>query len=299
MAVNMGRVRLKSFEDMFGTAAEPVSEENVVMLNISELHEFRGHAFKVQDDSDMDELVDSILTHGIIYPIEVRKIEAGYEIISGHRRTHAGKRAGLTEIPAVVRELDDLQAQIRMVAANKYRNKILPSEKGKAYLIEMNAIKVLKKEKPDGVRSDSELAKSVGDSRANIHRYIRLVNLIEELIDLVDADIIGIIPAQPLCKLPHKFQMMIYKVWSKQNNPRFTQNVTDALFNIYHETSNLSDNDIMACFGLLKEIKPKPVKLFWNEKKLFQYFPQDYSQEQIEEVIEDLLGKWAEENKKA
>lgn len=269
-----------------------------MILPLSKLHNFKNHPFKVIEDDDMQELIESIKENGVIEPLEVREDKDGYEIISGHRRSFASHKAGLTEVPAFIKVLSDYQVVLHMTAANKYRSKILPSEKAFAYSMEMEALKQKRKAEKDksGQRTDAMLADSVGESRATIQRYIRLTNLIPEFLDLCDKDILGVSAAQPLANFGQDLQNRIYTIWEKAGNGtgKLAQTELENLYAIYSEIGQISDNNILVALGILREAKVKPVKVTLNEKRLSQYFDESFSQEDIEEVIDTLLTEWKE-----
>lgn len=294
-------MNFKSFDDIFGNNEE--SRDSVVMIKLDELHVFKNHPFRVIDDEDMEDLTESIHQIGVATPIEVRtsKAEPGYEIISGHRRTYASRKAGLTEIPAIIKELTDYDAVLRMTAANKYRSKILPSEKAHAYAMQYEALKEKARiERKEGEkqekRTDTLLAESTGESRSSIQRYLRLNNLCEELLALVDEEVIGITAAQAVANIDEKTQQLIYRVWDENNRPKLTKEVTEHLYERYQQSMNLPEDAILTCLGFLNIVTKKPVKVTLNEKRLSQYFPETYSQKDIEDVIDTLLAEWARKN---
>lgn len=296
-------MNFKSFDDIFGNNEE--SRDSIVMIKLDELHVFKNHPFRVIEDEDMEDLIESIRQIGIATPIEVRtsKEEPGYEIISGHRRTYASRKAGLTEIPAIIKELTDYDAVLRMTAANKYRSKILPSEKAHAYKMQYEALKEKARiERKDGEkqekRTDTLLAESTGESRASVQRYLKLNNLCAELLALVDQEVIGLTAAQPLANIDTETQLLIYRIWDERNHPKLTKEVTEDLYGMYQHFMSLSGEAILSCFGFLNIVTKKPVKVTLNEKRLSQYFPATYSQKDIESVIDTLLAEWAEKNER-
>lgn len=292
-------MKLKSFNDIVGGSASKAEPgTNYVILPLSKLHDFKNHPYKVIEDEDMEELIESIKENGVIEPLEVREDKDGYEIISGHRRTFASRKAGLTEVPAFIKVLSDYEAVLHMTAANKYRSNILPSEKAFSYLMEMEALKAKRKadKNKNGQRTDAMLADTVGESRATIQRYIRLTNLIPEFLDLCDKGTLGVSAAQPLANFEKDIQKHIYTLWETTGNgsAKLPQTELENLYAIYLENGQISDNDILVALGIFKEIKEKPVKVTLNEKRLSQYFDKSYSQEDIEEVIDTLLAEWKE-----
>lgn len=296
-------LKIKSFDEIFGNSGDGSAlEQAAVQIKLNELHSFKDHPFRVVDDEDMEELVQSIQEIGVITPIEVRPDQNGYEIISGHRRTFASRKAGLTMIPAIINELPDYLAVLRMTAANKYRSTIYPSEKAHAYKMQYEALKEkVRVEREDGIkqdkRTDALLADSVGETRSTVQRYLKLNNLTEDLLGLVDSGDLSLTAAQPLANLEYPAQELIYTIWDMYHRPKLSQEVCEELYAIYlNQKDTLRENDILMCFGLLKEVRVKPVKVTLNEKRLSRYFPNDYSQERIEEIIDKLLTDWAKEN---
>ena len=180
-----------SDEDVFNEADEHTSNDSME-VEIELLQPFKNHPFKVIDDEHMDELVNSIKENGVINPILCRPCATGgLEIISGHRRTHAAKKAGLTKIPAVIRDLSDDDASIIMVDSNIQREEILPSEKAYAYRIKMDAMNRKGQKSNEKINSAKEIGEQTGDSERQVNRYIRLSNLIPELMNLVDLKVLS------------------------------------------------------------------------------------------------------------
>lgn len=185
------KFKLESVEELLGV----VNEESAMDIEISKIQSFRAHPFKVLDDDKMQELIDSISVNGILTPVLVRPLGMDtYEMISGHRRMHAAKIVGLTKIPTIIREMTDDEAVINMVDANVQREELLPSEKAFAYRMKLDAMKRQAgrpgknnvSQNETNLRSDEILAKEIGTSRNQIQRYIRLTELIPELLDMVD-----------------------------------------------------------------------------------------------------------------
>ncbi len=192
------------------------AKETIKELSISELRPFKEHPYRVVDDEEMDRLVESIEEHGIMTPINVRPIEGGYEVISGHRRIHAAKRAGLTTIPAIEMDMTRDQAAVALVDSNLHREKLLPSEKAFAYKLKLEALK------NQGERTDltsvqvgqklsrAIVAESVNESNTQVQRYIRLTNLIPPLLRMVDEERIAFTPAVELSYLAQEEQKMLF-----------------------------------------------------------------------------------------
>lgn len=193
------------------------TKETIKELSISELRPFKEHPYRVVDDEEMDRLVESIEEHGVMTPINVRPIEGGYEVISGHRRIHAAKRAGLMTIPAIEMDMTRDQAAVALVDSNLHREKLLPSEKAFAYKLKLEALSrqgkrtdLTSSQVETKLRSDEIIAKDSEESRAQIQRYIRLTNLIPPLLRMVDEERIAFTPAVELSYLSQEEQEMLF-----------------------------------------------------------------------------------------
>ena len=218
------KVSLNPVDDLFTTEEqrEDKKREKVRNIPLTELHPFRDHPFKVVDDEKMEETVESIREYGVLVPIIARpKEEGGYEIISGHRRCHASEKAGLETIPTIVRDLDDDEATIIMVDSNLQRESLLPSERAKAYKMKLDAIKrqgqrndltcALKEHKLEKGKSVELIAESAGECRATIQRYIRLTELIPDLLDMVDEKKLNLYSAVEISHLPTEEQKLVHE----------------------------------------------------------------------------------------
>ena len=214
-------ISLNSYDDIFKTdEARNDTGEHVVMMNLEKIHPFKDHPFKVADDEDMRKTADSIREYGVLVPAIVRPMENGeYEMISGHRRRYASMLAGKETMPVIIREMDDDTATILMVDSNLQREHILPSERAKAYQMKMEALKHQGERKDlqkgeDGtscqlgtkLRADEQVAADTGESARQVQRFIRLNNLIPEILDLVDDKKIAFNPAVELSYLPKEEQ---------------------------------------------------------------------------------------------
>ena len=193
------------------------TKETIKELSISELRPFQGHPYRVVDDDEMDRLVESIEEHGVMTPINVRPIEGGYEVISGHRRIHAAKRAGLDTIPAIEMDMTRDQAAVALVDSNLHRERLLPSEKAFAYKLKLEAMSRQPGRPSRNVsqvgtqkRTDQIMAEEAGESRNQIQRYIRLTNLIPPLLRMVDEERIAFTPAVVLSYLTQEEQEMLF-----------------------------------------------------------------------------------------
>ena len=211
------KIKLTSIDELLGV----VNEESAMEIEINRIHAFKDHPFKVLDDEKMADLIESVKGNGVLTPVLLRSDgEDGYEMISGHRRMHAAAIAGLETIPAIVRELSDDDAVIAMVDANIQREELLPSEKGFAYKMKLDAIKRQGK-RVDltcghnghklGKKSREELGEQVGESARNVQRYIRLTELIPELLDMVDAKKLNFTIAVDISYIEKEIQKWIYE----------------------------------------------------------------------------------------
>ena len=301
MSVN--NIGLKSYEDLFKDDKGRKTEE-IVPMDVKELKPYAEQPFKVLLDSSMDELCESIAQNGVLSPIIARPHpEGGYEILSGHRRVKACELLKLTEVPVVVKYLDDDTAAILLVDSNLQRENILPSEKAFAYKLKLEAMnrKLGRPSKenvgqmvPDllGKRSTEIVGEQYGDSYKQVQRYIRLTNLIYPLLDLVDKNEMAMSAGVELSYLGTKHQAKIYEVVERESPPSIAQAVK---LRKYAEEGNLDDKMIESILSSEKEEK---VKLVIYEDKLRRYFPKNYTKEQIEDTVMKLIQKWHKNRKK-
>ena len=295
-------VKLASVDDLFTTEENrqeiqaDAKREKVQMLPLAELHPFRNHPFKVKDDEAMENTVDSVRQYGVLVPAIVRPLESGgYELVSGHRRHHASELAGLTEMPVIVRKLDDDEATIIMVDSNLQRETLLPSERAFAYKMKLEAIR------HQGERSDLTssqvgmklqaldiVGSQAGDSRNQVHRYIRLTSLTPELLDMVDNKKIAFNPAVELSYLPHNEQAQLLDAMeSEQSTPSLSQAQRLKKFS---QEGKLT-LDVMTAI-MSEEKKPEQEKLTFTGDKLRKFFPKSYTPQQMEQTIFKLLEQW-------
>jgi len=227
-------VTLTSVDDLFTTEEEREDKKREKVRNIplSELHPFRDHPFRVVDDEKMEETVESIREYGVLVPIIVRpKEEGGYEIVSGHRRCHASKIAGLETVPTIVRHLDDDEATIIMVDSNLQRESLLPSERAKAYKMKLEALKrqgqrndLTSRQNGTRYRADEKVAESADESARTVQRYIRLTELIPELLDMVDEKKINFNSAVEISHLTQEEQELVHEtILSEDHTPSVAQ----------------------------------------------------------------------------
>ena len=271
--------------------------ENVTCLKIDDLVDFEAQPFKVIDDDAMHELVDSIKTVGVLVPIIVRPMKNGkYEIISGHRRKRACILAGKNTIPAVVTQLNDDEAAILLVDSNLQREKLLPSERAYAYKLKLEALKhqgirneFTCRHDVDKLKSADVVGQAFGESGRQVQRYIRLTELIYQLLDKVDEDIIKFIAGVEISYLDTKHQILLNDVIDynccEVNAKQGTQ------IKKHYLEGDLSEDKINEILNG-EEIKEKPEKISINYTRLRKYFPKDYTQKQCEEALWEILDKW-------
>lgn len=300
MSVN--NIGLKSYEDLFKDDKGRKTEE-IIPMDIKELKPYAEQPFKVLLDSSMDELCESIAQNGVLSPIIARPHpEGGYEILSGHRRIKACELLRIEEVPVVVKNLDDDTAAILLVDSNLQRENILPSEKAFAYKLKLEAMKHQGKRleitsrqigtKSDSTRSDEIISENSNDSARQIQRYIRLTNLIDPLLDLVDKNEMAMSAGVELSYLGTKHQAKIYEVVERESPPSIAQAVK---LRKCAEEGNLDDKMIESILSSEKEEK---VKLVIYEDKLRRYFPKNYTKEQIEDTVMKLIQKWHKNREK-
>lgn len=290
------KIALKNVEDLWGDS----NQESTSEIRLDQIQSFKGHPFKVKDDEKMQELVESIRENGILTPVLVRPSEDDrFEMVSGHRRMHAASLLQMEEIPAIIREMDDDEAIKMMVNANVQREEILPSEKAYAYKMLLEAMKrqagrPKKNTCQDGtnLRSDEELSEQVGESARNIQRYIRLTELIPELLDMVDLKRINFTMGVNISYLSKETQTYVYKYIREKGMIRPEQ--ITALREL-EKASELNSTQIMDILNGSIPEKKTARKVSMNEKKLSKYFPPTYTSKDMEQVIESLLEKWKQE----
>lgn len=282
------KIKLSGIDELLGV----VNEESAMEIDIASIHPFEGHPFKVIDDDKMQDLVESVRENGVITPVLIRPaMENQYEMISGHRRMHAAKLAGLSTIPAIVREMTDDESVIAMVDANIQREELLPSEKAFAFKMKMDAIKHQGITFGHDVQkwSHEEIGKESGISGRQVNRYIRLTELVPELLDLVDCKKINLTLAVDISYIDKEIQKWIYE-YIRDNG--FIKPIQITALRKQLETEKVSQNFMISIFN--NAIAPKKTnrKITLTEKKLTRYFPPEYSQEEMEKVIETLLEEW-------
>lgn len=296
-------ISLTSLDDLFSTEEERSKDVvgTVVNIPLSQLHDFPDHPFKVRDDEKMEETVESVKSYGVLVPAIVRQRPDGeYEIVSGHRRKRASELAGLRELPAIVRDLDDDAATIIMVDSNLQRENILPSERAAAYKMKLEALK------RQGARTDltsrqvgekleklnwsvSQVAKDAGDSERQVQRYIRLTELQPELQEMVDTGKIAMTPAVELSYLkPKEQELLLETIDSEQATPSLSQ---AQRMKKLSQVGGLNEDTMLSI--LSEQKKPElSSNITLPGEKLKKYFPKSYTPAQIENTIFKLLDSW-------
>ena len=300
---SLGGAGLPPLADLFSTsderALEAQTQERVMMLPVSELHDFPGHPFRVRDDEEMEKLAESITQHGILMPGLVRpRAAGGYEIVAGHRRKFASMKAGMREMPVIVRDMDDDTAVILMVDSNVQRENVLPSEKARAYKMKLDAMK-RQGERTDltsaGIRqklsSVQKIADDAGEGKTKIQQYIKINDLIPELLEMVDGNEIKFNPAYELAFLRPEEQAVLYDILQAEEvTPSLSQ--AQRLKRASQE-GRLSEQDIAAIMREEKAQTRDTGKVTLPAKEIEQFFPKSYTPEQKKKVIVKLLASWA------
>lgn len=290
---------LTELDELFLTQEQrdKAKQEGVKDIPLSEISDFPNHPFQVLNDEAMQEMAASVKQVGVLVPAVVRPKEGGgYEMVAGHRRKMASELAGLPTMPCIVRDLTDDEAIIAMVDANLQREKILPSEKARAYKMKLDAIKRQGKRTDltlspveTKLRSSEVIAQGTGDSRAQVDRFIRLNNLIDPILSLVDEGRIGMRPAVELSYLPKEDQEKVYEaIDSEQNMPSLSQAQRMRKMSKAGEL-----NDDTALSVMMEQKKPDNFRLVIDIDKIRGYFPKNYTADKMEETIVKLLAGWA------
>ena len=299
MPIDSGNLALKGLDDLFSTEENRQEEqrEQVQQIPIDELHPFTNHPFKVLDDEAMTRTVESIAQYGVLAPLIARPRPDGdgYEIISGHRRQYAAKLAGLDTLPVIVRQMSDDAAVILMVDSNLQREHILPSERALAYKMKLDAIK------NQGARSDltsrqvvgkleaaDEVGKATDESGRQVQRFIRLTNLVPELLDMVDEKKISFNPAVELSYLDEKQQQDFLEAMdASQNAPSLSQAIR------IKKLAQQGEFDYDAVYNIMNEEKKNELDTVTiKNETLRKYFPRNYTPRQMENIIIKLLDQW-------
>lgn len=291
---SFGSVSLTPLDELLGSS----DAEQISHLPLSGLHSFVGHPFRVLDDADMEKLTESVRENGVMVPILVRpRKEGGYEIVAGHRRRHACALVGLTEIPAIIRELSDSEAISQMVDTNLQRTKLLPSEKAFAYRMRLDVIK--SRSSQVGTRSDAELADEVGESRNQVQRYIRLTYLNHELLEMTDQSRIPVNAAVELSYIVPEIQDILSQevafISDTMSDGGILITIQQAKNLRFHVGVLSNEGEIRKeIHAILRGSKPVPRRVTLKSKTLAEYFPADFDEKQMEETILTLLQAWKE-----
>ena len=293
-----GNISLTSYDDIFETDESRAESqlERVQNISISDLVPFKDHPFKVVDDEAMLRTTESIAQYGVLTPLIARPLEGGgYEIISGHRRAHAAELAGLTEVPVLVRQMDDDAATVLMVDSNLQRENILPSERAYAYKMKLEAMKhqgsrsdLTSSQVGTKLRTDQVMAAELGESRNQIQRYIRLTNLIPELLEMVDQKQISFNPAVELSYLaPEEQEIFMQAMDEVQASPSLSQ--AQRLKKLAQE----GDFTMDAAREIMNEVKKGDLeRVTFRNEQLRKYFPRSYTTQQMQDTIIKLLDQW-------
>ncbi len=292
--INIG---LKTYDDLFKDDRGRKTEE-ITPVDITELKPYAEQPFKVLLDDSMNELCASIEQYGVLSPVIVRPhSEGGYEILSGHRRVKACELLGIEEVPVVVKDLDDDTAAILLVDSNLQRENILPSEKAFAYKLKMEALKHQGKSTSSQIgtklRSDEEIALQTGESRNQVQRYIRLTNLIDPLLEMIDKNEMAMSAGVELSYLGSRDQAKVYKIVERESTaPSIAQAAK------LRKTAENGELDDAMLEYILTSTKQESIKLVIYEDKLRRYFPKSYTKEQIEDTVMKLIQKWHKNREK-
>lgn len=292
------RLNFKSVEELLGV----VNEEAAMDIEIYKISGFKGHPFKVVDDEKMQELAESIKVNGVLSPVLIRPTGMDtYEMISGHRRLHAAELAGLTAIPSIIREMTDDEAVIAMVDANIQREELLPSEKAFAFKMKMDAMKHQgdrtditsgqNGQKSAGSVSRDLLADQVGESSKQIQRYIRLTELIPELLEYLDLKRIQFTSAVEISYLDKEIQKWLFE-YIRDNGLVKPKQI--ALLREACKTGIMTEGKLIAILNDSQPGRTPSTKNLISEKKLRKYFPADYTEEDMRSVIVELLEQWSQ-----
>ena len=301
MAERVGqKIKMLSIDELLGVP----EEKGVTEIEVVKITGFKNHPFKVIDDDKMHELVESVMMNGVLTPVIVRPVgEDSYEMISGHRRLFAVNQIGLEKIPAIVKEYTDDEAVLAMVDSNLQREEILPSEKAFAYKMRYEAMRrsVGRPKKYSQVgrissQTDIVLAEEVGESRNQLHRYLRLTELIPSILDLVDKKALALVTAVEISYLSSEVQEMLYAY--------MMENDICKAFQIYALREYLKNNETITkqeLIRILNENAPKDEsnrfqQLTITKKQLKEFFPVYYTRSQMEKILFELLAQWKKEN---
>ena len=288
------RLNFKSVEELLGV----VNEEAAMDIEIYKISGFKGHPFKVVDDEKMQELVESIKVNGVLSPVLIRPTGMDtYEMVSGHRRLHAAQLAGLTAIPSIIREMTDDEAVIAMVDSNIQREELLPSEKAFAFKMKLDAMK-RQGQRPDQTSGHNvpklttdQIGEENGMTGRQIKRYIRLTELIPELMEYVDLKRINLVCGVEISYLDKEIQKWLFE-YIRDNGLVKPKQI--ALLRKACETGIMTEGKLIAILNDSQPGRTPSTKNLISEKKLRKYFPADYTEEDMRSVIVELLEQWSQ-----
>ena len=288
------KIKLTSVEELLGVS----NEESAMDIEVVKIQPFRNHPFKVIDDEKMEDLVESIRTNGILSPVLIRPIGNDvYEMVSGHRRMHAAILLGMDRVPAIIREMTDDEAIVKMVDANIQREELLPSEKAFAYKMKMDAMRRQAgrptKDNSRQIVGNYETAdivgKENGESGRQVQRFIRLTELIPELLEYVDQKRLQFTVAVEISYIDKEVQKWLYEYIKDNGMVRLNQVV---LLRAQMKTGAITQAKIISMLNNSQPGKGPATKLTFSEKKLREFFPAHYTSTQMRDVIENLLSDW-------
>lgn len=288
------KIKLTSIDELLGVN----NEESALDLEIVKIRSFRNHPFKVLDDEKMQDLVESIRANGILSPVLVRPIGNDiYEMVSGHRRMHAAELLGMEAVPAIIREMTDDEAIVKMVDANIQREELLPSEKAFAYKMKMDALRRQAgrptKNNPRQIVGNFETADRVGqengESGRQVQRFIRLTELISPLLDLVDQKRLQFTVAVEISYIDPEIQKWLFEYIKENGAVKLNQ---ISLLRDHLQAGAITQARMIDLLNNSQPGKAPSSKLTFTEKKLREYFPADYTTRQMRDIIEDLLTDW-------
>ena len=289
-AGSAAKIKMESFDDLFGgSAAQGNGTEQIINAPLAELHTFKDHPFRVEDDEKMEETTESIRQHGVLVPGIARpRAGGGYEIIAGHRRKRGSELAGKTEMPVIVRNYTDDEATIIMVDSNIQREDILPSEKARAYKMKYEAMK--HQGKKSGKNTLDEVGEAAGENAKKVQRYIWLSRLSDGLLEMVDTKKLGFSQGVDISFLTEEAQQWVQFIVEEQGC-----NVSMVQSGKLKEYGKSGELTLAMVRMVLSEEKPKERKITIRSDRIGRYFSDSYSNEEIENIIISLLDKWKEE----
>ena len=292
------KIKILSVDELLGVpSGDPVTE-----IDVEKIYPFENHPFKVVEDEKMEDLIESIRYNGVLTPVVVRPDdEGGYEMISGHRRLFAVNKIGLLTIPATIKEMDDDDAVIAMVDSNIQREEILPSEKAFAYRMRYEAMRHQGMRKTSSqvgtkLRADEELAEQVGESRNQVHRFIRLTEVIPELLDLIDRGNIAIMTGVDISHIDQKIQKWLHEYIRDNGTIKSYQII--ALREELNTNPDLTHEEVIRILNDNQPGRKPAMRINFTSNQLRKYFPAYYTSQEARAVIEELLTNWKKEQDK-